>query len=181
MSKLVHMINKVQAELEAMRTDTSVIREHLGNLPFQQFWHSPIPAWIKGVRPCEDNRDCLCTAMLAINPAYSAKFGVALRTYLDNPDSAVWQAGNNFDELDHQVYRERKSIVGYERGTTMDGRPVGGRSYKWPMYDDEGRVVAVGGQAVDWRPHNPLWQRFCEAQLRLENTPEHIGAWERLN
>lgn len=148
------------AKLEAENVNADGLREVLGEAAFQYFWSDPQPAWIKGVRPCPYGG--FCTAMLAINPAYSARFRVPLRTYLNQPDTAAWEVDNNFADLDQRVYETGEWASGYERGPILGGQELGGNVIKFPLKDSEGNVYAVAGRALDWRGHNPIWQRLCE-------------------
>lgn len=170
------MINQMAADMEAQAFDTRMLRDHLGHAAFEFFWNLPLPAWIKGVRPCDEDPECLCTAMLAINPAYSAVIGVSLRAYLGQPDNAPWRS-DDFSHLDARAYREGRAVQGYEHGKVNDGRDLGGRVYKWPVRQD-GVIMAIAGVAIDWRAHSPLWRQFCEMQMRLAPVPDVGRPWE---
>lgn len=171
-------LNRRLAALDDKTIDKMAMRDYLGGLAFEHFWHDPIPSWIKGVRLTRTKR--FTTAMLCINPAYSARFGVPLHNFLGQPDDAVWENADNFQELDIEVFRTGEPSWSYENNKTPEGLHLGGMCVKWPVRDEAEKIVAVAGRAIAWRQHSSAWELICRALIKTHIHPKAVPTMQKI-
>lgn len=94
-----------------------------------------VPTWLKSVSG----------HMLYVNPAYTARFGLAVEEYGGRQDGEVWDAvtAAAFQENDRRAVDAAGAIIAHEavNGETLTVR-------KWPVFFD-GQVMGVAGEVCD--------------------------------
>lgn len=176
-----HRLQALNARLAALddkTMDKIVMRDHLGPLAFEQFWHDPIPSWIKGIRRTRTKQ--IATAMLCINPAYSARFGVPLYNFLGKTDDAVWKNADNFEVLDKKVFETGEPNWSYEHNVTPERLHLGGMCVKWPVRDEAGKIIAIAGRAIAWRKHSSVWEAVCTALIKAHIHPRDVPKMQKV-
>ena len=128
--------------------------------------NSPSPMYLKDL----DSR------ILLINKAYEQQYGVTQQTAF-GVDGHEWLGRERFERLkalDQAVIKSGKTSVTETQSRTETGDIVITQSIKFPVNDNSGQIVGVGGFASDVTGHRLTEQALAQKSALLQTTLDHI-------
>lgn len=130
------------------------------------FMDNPVPSWHKSI-----DGDRL--VMDIVNPAYTAYTGISMGAYKGREDRAVWgqQVGETFSDNDRKVL-ETRTRVAIEELTLIpnSGKEVVWVGWKWPRFDQEGRIIGIWGSAIPY--DKEIWDNMSHFRSQLRSNAD---------
>lgn len=158
---------KINREKREMKAWLNAKVRQANGVPIAYIESLPFPGWIKD----EDGR------YIFVNQEYGKEFDTRLADVEGRTDFELWDqdTAKKFVHSDRQVLIDKQRMEFVERVPDKIGKDaISSREWKtikWPIFGDAGKLVAVGGVAVELSTPTATEQVACQPNRRIGRRP----------